>query len=134
VILSVNSPSGGGRVIPDLIQYQFVDGPHAGEPTTERGEIERRARGCEPAESRAGLDSTVIETRFNVVRSSVPAVIETLRKLRDYLPPVPVDGCDPRTRAEAFPGEPATTVAGRSRRGHGTAPGAHPGRSGRDVA
>ena len=73
--------------MPDLVRYQLCDGPHAGEPTTERGEIERLARACQAAECRAGLDSTVIETRFNVVRSSMPAVTETIRRLRDYLPP-----------------------------------------------
>ncbi|HZO28736.1 MAG TPA: hypothetical protein VFH48_22405 [Chloroflexota bacterium] len=30
--------------MPDLFRYQLVDGPHAGGPTTERGEIERLAR------------------------------------------------------------------------------------------
>ena len=33
-----------------------------------------------------GLDSTVVETRFIVVRSSVPHRVSTVRKLRDYLP------------------------------------------------
>jgi hypothetical protein len=73
--------------MPDLVRYQLVDGPHAGEPTTERGEIERLARECEAATCRAGLDSTVVETRFNVVRSNVPDVVTTVRILRDYLPP-----------------------------------------------
>ena len=73
--------------MPDLLRYQLVDGPHAGEPTTERGEIERLARECRAAACQAGLDSTVVETRFNVVRSSLPAVMETVRTLRDYLPP-----------------------------------------------
>jgi hypothetical protein len=74
------------------------DGPHAGEPTSERGEIERLARECKAANCVAGLASTVVETRFNVVRSSLPAVMETVRMLRDYLPSedwaasVPADG------------------------------------------
>ena len=49
-----------------------MGGSNAGEPTTERGKIERLARACQVVECRDGLDSTVIETRFNVVRSSVP--------------------------------------------------------------
>ena len=83
----MRSPVGGGRDIPDLVRYQLGDGPHAGEPTTERGEIERLARECQAAECRAGLDSTVIETRFNVVRSTVPETVTTARRLRDYLRP-----------------------------------------------
>ena len=78
----------GRRDIPDLLRYQLIDGPHAGEPTTERGAIERLARECRAAACRAGLDSTVVETRFNVVRSGVSDVVETARRLRDYLPPV----------------------------------------------
>jgi hypothetical protein len=73
--------------MPDLARYQLGDGPHAGEPTTERGEIERLARACQEAECHAGLDSTVIETRFNMVRSDMPDLVTTSRKLRDYLPP-----------------------------------------------
>jgi hypothetical protein len=64
-----------------------MDGPHAGEPTTERGEIERLARACQAAAARGRLGSTVIETRFNVVRSSVPHRVATVRRLRDYLRP-----------------------------------------------
>ena len=56
--------------------------------TTERGEIERPARGCRAADCRAGLNATVVETRFNVVRSLVPDVVTTVRGLSDYLPPV----------------------------------------------
>ena len=74
--------------MPELARYQLSDGPHAGEPTSERGEIERLARACQVAGCRTGLDSTVIETRFNVVRSSVPGPVITPRKLRDYLPTV----------------------------------------------
>ena len=84
--------------MPDLFRYQLRDGPHAGEPTSERGEIERLARECQAAACPAGLDSTVLETRVNVVRSGVPAVVETARKLRDYLPPV--DRRGPMTQAE----------------------------------
>ena len=73
--------------MPDLFRYQLRDGPHAGEPNTERGEIERLARECLAAACRAGLDSTVIETRFNVVRSGVPETVTIARRLCDYLPP-----------------------------------------------
>jgi hypothetical protein len=83
----VSRPVRGGVAVPDLVRYQLRDGPHAGEPTTERGEIERLARACRAAACLTGLGSTVVETRFNVVRSGVPVVVETARKLRDYLPP-----------------------------------------------
>jgi hypothetical protein len=63
-----------------------MDGPHAGEPTPQRGEIERLARACRAAECQRCLDRTVVETRFKVVRSSVPGVSTTVRRLRDYLP------------------------------------------------
>jgi hypothetical protein len=85
--------------MPDLVRYQLRDGPHAGEPNTERGEIERLARECQAADCRAGLDSTVLETRFNVVRSSLPETITTVRRLRDYLPPD--DRLRPMPRADA---------------------------------
>jgi len=78
------------REVPALVQYQLRDGPLVGEPTTERGQIERLARECWAADCRAGLDSTVVETRFNV-RSGMADLVATARKLRDYLPPV-----DPR--------------------------------------
>ena len=100
----------GGCDIPDLIRYQLRDGPHAGEPTTERGEVERLARECETAGCWAGLDSTVVETRFNVVRSPVPDVVTTVRRLRDYLPPQ--DGHGLPTRAEAL-GSPRHMALGR---------------------
>jgi hypothetical protein len=77
-----------------------VDGPHAGDPITERGDVERFARECRAAECRAGLDSTVVETRFNVVRSSVPETVSTVRRLRDYL--LPLDRREPPKRAEIF--------------------------------
>src|SRR4051812_17992329 len=73
--------------MPDLVRYELRDGPHAGEPTTERGDIERLARQCQAAECCAGLDSTVVETRFNVVRSSMPDLVTTARRLRDYQRP-----------------------------------------------
>jgi hypothetical protein len=73
--------------MPDLVRYQLWDGPHAAEPTTERGEIERLARECRAAECQDCLDRTVVETRFNVVRSSVPETVTTVRRLRDYLRP-----------------------------------------------
>ena len=88
--------------MPDLVRFQLMDGPHAGEPTTERGEIERLARRCQAAECNTGLDSTVIETRFNVVRSSMPDLVTKARRLRDYLPPV--DQRDAPMRGEAFLG------------------------------
>ena len=106
--------------MPDLARYQLKDGPHAGEPTSERGEIERLARECRAAACPVGLDSTVIETRFNVVRSLVPDVITTVRMLRDYLPPR--DHRDPPARADIFLGEIVTTVAARSRGGNGPSP------------
>jgi len=81
--------------MPELARYQLSDGPHAGEPTSERGEIERLARACQTATCRAGLDSTVIETRFNVVRSGVPYLVTRAHQLCDYLPPVDHgDGAD----------------------------------------
>jgi hypothetical protein len=83
--------------MPDLIRYQVSDGPHAGEPTTERGEIERLARECHVAACLGGLDSAVLETRFNVVRSSLPHRVATVRRLRDYLRPE--DQRDPTGRA-----------------------------------
>ena len=108
--------------MPDLVRYQLMDGPHAGEPTTERGEIERLARECRAGDCVAGLDSTVVETRFNVVRSLVPDVVTTVRRLRDYLPPV--DRRDPLTRAEVFLDAAVITVAVRSRGRPGRSP--HP--------
>ena len=73
--------------MPALILYQLRDGPHGREPTTERGDIERLARESWLDDRRECLDWIVIESRFNVVRSSVPGVVTTSRKLRDYLPP-----------------------------------------------
>ena len=73
--------------MPDLLRYQLRDGPHAGEPTAERGEIERLARACQAADCQDGLDSTVVETRFNVVRSSLPETVTTARRLRDFCRP-----------------------------------------------
>ena len=101
--------------MPNLIHFQLRDGPHAGEPISERGEIERLARECETAECDVGLDSTVVETRFNVVRSSVPAVVETARKLRDYLPPEAQDGRPRRAAAPLRASLPGRSRAGRHR-------------------
>ena len=91
--------------MPDLVQYQLRDGPHAGEPISERGDVERLARKCRAADCQLGLDSTVVETRFNVVRSGVPHRAVTIRKLRDYLPPL--DHGDALARSEAVLGETA---------------------------
>ena len=101
--------------MPDLVRYQLSEGPHAGEPITERGEIERLARACQAAELRAGLDSTVIETRFNVVRSSVPDKVDIARRLRDYLPHVDQGGTP--ARGNMSPDEAAMTVGAWSRGG-----------------
>ena len=98
----------GELSIPDLIRYQLWHGPRAGEPTTGRGEIERIARACQAAECHDGLGSTVVETRFNVVRSSVPHRMATLRKLRDYLPPL--EGGHTPVRGEASPAPTVITV------------------------
>ncbi len=98
--------------IPDLLRYQLIDGPHAGEPTTERGEIERLARECRVAACQVGLDSTVVETRFNVVRSSLPAVVTMARRLRDYLPPVDRDGLTQQAKRSLRDGEPAVPPRG----------------------
>lgn len=99
--------------MPDLVRFQLREGPRAGEPITERGEIERLARACQAVAFRVGLDSTVIETRFNVVRSSVPDRVDTVRRLRDYLPPVD-QGSSP-ARGEVPLDEAAMTVGGWSR-------------------
>jgi hypothetical protein len=110
--------------MPDLVRYQLCDGPHAGEPTSERGEIERLARECHGVDCRAGLDSTVMEARFTVVRSLVSDTVTTARRLRDYLSPV--DQRDQPMRVEAILAEPAMTGAGWFRSGHGPAPGLRP--------
>jgi hypothetical protein len=94
--------------MPDLVRYQLREGPRAGEPITERGEIEWLARACQAVGFRAGLESTVIETRFNVVRSSVPGVIDTVRRLRDFLPHVDRGG--PPARGDVSRDEAAMTV------------------------
>ena len=85
--------------MPDRVRYQLWQGPHAGEPTTERGEIERLARECRAADCQPGLDWAVIETRFNVVPSGVPDLVTTARTLRDYLPPL--DQREPPATADA---------------------------------
>jgi hypothetical protein len=109
------SPVAGRRVVPDLVHYQLRDGPHAGEPTSERGEVERLARECLASERRADLESTVVETRFNVVRSGVPHRVETVRKLRDYLPPEGQH--DAPAGVDAFPDGTSMTIEVRSRKG-----------------
>jgi hypothetical protein len=65
-----------------------------------------------------------MEARFNVVRSLVPDIVTTARRLRDYLSPV--DQRDQPMRVEAILAEPATTGAGWFRSGHGPAPGPRP--------
>jgi hypothetical protein len=47
----------------------------------------------------------VIETRFNVVRSGVPHRAVTIRRLRDYLPPL--DHRDALAGSESVLGETA---------------------------
>jgi hypothetical protein len=106
--------------MPDLVRYQLREGPRAGESITERGEIEWLARACQVVEFRAGLDSTVIETRFNVVRSRLPDVVDTARRLRDYLPHVDKGG--PPARGDVSRDEAARAVGVWSRGGR--APGA----------
>ena len=66
--------------MPELVRFRLRDGPHAGEPTTERGEIERLALERRASECRVGLDQTVIETRFNVVRPRLPDTVTTARR------------------------------------------------------
>jgi hypothetical protein len=92
------------------MRYQLWNGPHAGEPITERGDIERLARECWKADCHVGLDATVVETRFNVVRSNVPETVTTVRRLGDYLRPE--ERRRPATQAEGSFGR-----AGRVRRG-----------------
>ena len=104
--------------MPDLVRYQLGEGPYAGEPITERGEIERLARACQVVKCRAGLDSTVIETRFNVVRSSVPDTVDIARRLRDYLPTV--DQGDATVQGAMSPDEAAMTVGVWTRGGGAT--------------
>ena len=76
-------------------------------------------RACQVVECRAGLDSNVIETRFNVVRSSVPDLVDTARRLRDYLPHVD-QGSTP-ARGEVSLDEAAMTVGVWSRAGRALA-------------
>jgi hypothetical protein len=72
--------------MPALVIYQIVDGDGSCETTIERGLIERWARECALSGSTTGLDRTVIETRYNVIRSSVPQSVTTVRTLRHFLP------------------------------------------------
>jgi hypothetical protein len=46
--------------MPDLVRYELRDGPHAGEPSSGRGEIERLARGCGAAACRTGVGRSVV--------------------------------------------------------------------------
>ena len=101
--------------MPALVQFQLRDGPHAGEPISERGEVERLARKCQAADCQLGLDSTVVETRFNVVRSSTPDMVDTVRRLRDYLPHVDQGGTP--ARGDVSRDEAAMTVGVWSRAG-----------------
>src|SRR5215211_4478806 len=105
--------------MPELVRYQLPDGPLAGEPITERGEIEWLARACQVVAFRAGLDSTVIEARFNVVRSSVPDMVDTVRRLRDYLPQADQGGTP--ARGDVSRDEAAVTVGVWSRVGRAPA-------------
>ena len=89
---------GRAHEVPDLVRYQLQDASQESEPTTQRGEIERIARASQRDDCQECLDWTVIETRFNVVRSSVPGAVATVRRLRDYLPPEDPGG--PTTCAE----------------------------------
>ena len=75
-----------GREMPALVSYQLLDGGRRCEPTTDRGAIERLAQKCLMTAADDCLNWTVIETRYNVVRSSVPHEVATVRRLRDYLP------------------------------------------------
>ena len=68
--------------MPPLVTYQ-LDGR---EPTTERGRIEREARACRVGGDARCLERRVVEVRYNVVRSSAPHRVETVRRLGDYLP------------------------------------------------
>jgi len=67
--------------MPPLITYQVDDHP----PTSERGLVEREARASSARGDRAALERPVVERRYNVVRSNVPHVVRTLRRLGDYL-------------------------------------------------
>ena len=94
-------------------------GARAGEPITQLGDFERLARACQVVAFRAGLDSTVIETRYNVVRSSVPDMVDTVRRLGDYLPHV--DQAGTPARGDVSLVEAAMTVGVWSRAGRAPA-------------
>jgi len=80
--------------MPALVTYQILDGAAPSEPTPDRAVVERFARRCLSSHAGRCLDATVIETRYNVVRSNVPHEVIARRTLRDYLP-----------TADAWPGE-----------------------------
>jgi hypothetical protein len=61
----------------------------------------------------------VIETGFNVVRSSVPDMVDTVRRLRDYLPHVDQGGTP--ARGEVSLDEATMTVGVWSRAGRAPA-------------
>jgi hypothetical protein len=71
--------------MPALTSYQLLKGEDRCELTTDRAAIERLAEKCSVTNADGCLNWTVIETRYNVVRSSVPHEVATVRKLRDYL-------------------------------------------------
>lgn len=72
--------------MPALMTYQLIDPSYPVEPTTDRGAIEHLALACLHFGTLDSLEVTVIETRYNVVRSNVPHTLPSIRKLRDYLP------------------------------------------------
>jgi hypothetical protein len=86
--------------MPALMTYQLVDSAYPVEPTTDRGEIEQLALACLHFGTVGSLDATVIETRYNVVRSNVPHTVAAIRMLRDYLPAAEAA----RLSADAQPG------------------------------
>jgi hypothetical protein len=86
--------------MPALMTYQLVDPDYPDEPTTDRGAIEHLALACLHFGTIDSLEATVIETRYNVVRSNMPHTVESMRKLRDYLPAAEAA----RLSAEGHPG------------------------------
>ena len=72
--------------MPALVIYQILDRTPAHAPTADRALIEHLARTCVAADAAGDLDATVIETRYNVVRSNEPHTVAVVRQLRDYLP------------------------------------------------
>jgi hypothetical protein len=86
--------------MPALMHYEIQSGPRGQASIIERGEIEQLARASQRDDRRECLEWIVIETRFNVVRASLPAVIKTVRKLRDYLPTEHQDGASSKERRD----------------------------------